>query len=109
MPNRGVDPSAARKKLIAESFYLPGWGAVRWDEATPKQLAEHAKIQKAKALSAELLSPKRRTKAQKDSDKHDAAIQEMEREWDDFYNRYHEATTFEQMILSTLVGGPDAR
>lgn len=46
----GVDPSAARKKLVAECFYIRSCGMVPWLEATAEQHLERAERQRARAV-----------------------------------------------------------
>jgi len=46
----GVDPSAARKKLAAECFYIPSSGMIPWLEATAEQHLERAERQRARAV-----------------------------------------------------------
>lgn len=46
----GVDPTAARKKLVAESFWIPSCGTVYWLEATAEQHLERALHQRQRAL-----------------------------------------------------------
>jgi hypothetical protein len=42
----GVDPSAARKKLVREGFWIPSCGFVKWLEATAEQHIERAQQQR---------------------------------------------------------------
>jgi len=46
----GIDPSAARKKLVRESFWTPKGGFVAWLEATPEQHVERALHQRSRAV-----------------------------------------------------------
>jgi hypothetical protein len=46
----GVDPSAARKKLVSECFFIPSVGLVRWLEATAEQHLERAAYQRSRAV-----------------------------------------------------------
>lgn len=46
----GVDPSAARKKLARECFWIPSCGFVPWLEATAEQHLERALHQRQRAV-----------------------------------------------------------
>ncbi len=61
----GVDPSAARKKLNHETFYIASAGFVPWLEATAEQHLERATAQRMRAQS-ELEDAARHERAARD-------------------------------------------